>query len=185
MLHQLNLDGKDKIQTAIEALQAANRLTHGRGLHLCFSGGKDSVCIKTLADMAGVKYDAHYQVTGIDPPELVRFIRESHPDVIWDYPKYPNDYRRENLRGKRVTMWNLIAHKGMPPTQMVRYCCEWLKERGGKGRLAVTGVRWAESPRRKKSHGKYTILNMSKTEKEKVLLDPNFHLTNKGGGDTI
>jgi len=36
----------------------------------------------------------------------------------------------------------------MPPRRTARYCCEELKERGGTGRLVVTGVRWAESGRR-------------------------------------
>lgn len=31
--------------------------------------------IKALADMASVKYDAHYNITSVDPPELVRFVK--------------------------------------------------------------------------------------------------------------
>ncbi len=50
----------------------------------CFSGGKDSVVIKALADMAGVPINWHYNVTTIDPPELVKFIREYHPDVTFE-----------------------------------------------------------------------------------------------------
>ena len=46
------------------------------GYYLAFSGGKDSQTIYHLAQEAGVKFDAHYNVTGIDPPELVYFIRE-------------------------------------------------------------------------------------------------------------
>lgn len=38
------------------------------GYFLAFSGGKDSCVLKALADMAGVKYDAHYAVTSVDPP---------------------------------------------------------------------------------------------------------------------
>lgn len=99
--------------------------------------------IKALADMAGVKYDAHYNVTSVDPPELVQFIREYHKDVIFEYPR--------DKEGNRITMWNLIPKKKMPPTRIVRYCCDMLKEGGGKGRFVVTGVRWAESARRKNS----------------------------------
>lgn len=113
------------------------------GYYLAFSGGKDSVVIKALADMAGVKYDAHYNVTSVDPPELVQFIREYHKDVIFEYPR--------DKEGNRITMWNLIPKKKMPPTRIVRYCCDMLKEGGGKGRFVVTGVRWAESARRKNS----------------------------------
>jgi 3'-phosphoadenosine 5'-phosphosulfate sulfotransferase (PAPS reductase)/FAD synthetase len=33
---------------------------------------------------------------------------------------------------------------------MKRWCCSELKEKGGEGRVCVTGVRWAESTKRKK-----------------------------------
>lgn len=140
MIHQLNFNGKDKVDIAIERFKAYEP---DEGYYLAFSGGKDSVVIKALADMAGVKYDAHYSVTGIDPPELVRFIKDEHPDVVFDIPK--------DKDGKRITMWSLIPKKKMPPTRIVRYCCAELKERGGEGRFCVTGVRWAESVRRKNS----------------------------------
>lgn len=139
MIHQLNIEGKDKVDIAIERLKAFE--PQGEGYYLCFSGGKDSVVIKALADMAGVKYDAHYNNTGIDPPEAVRFIKQQHKDVIFETPK--------DKDGNRVTMWNLIPKKKMPPTRIVRYCCQELKEHGGTGRFVITGVRWAESARRK------------------------------------
>lgn len=126
----------DKVQTAVDRLKA---FEPPDGYYLAFSGGKDSCCIKEIADIAGVKYEAHYNVTTVDPPELVRFIRHNHPDVIWERPELP--------------MRKLIVKKLMPPTRIVRYCCQVLKEGGGKGRVVVTGVRWAESPRRKAQHG--------------------------------
>lgn len=57
MIGQLNINGMDKVETAIKRLQT---FEPPEGYYLCFSGGKDSVAIKALADMAGVKYDAHY-----------------------------------------------------------------------------------------------------------------------------
>ena len=45
--------------------------------------------------------------------------------------------------------------KLMPPTRVVRYCCSVLKEQGGKGRMITTGVRWAESAKRRKNRGIY------------------------------
>lgn len=110
--------------------------------------------------MAGVKYDAHYSVASVDPPELVRFIKDVHPDVIFDYPRYKD--------GTVCTMWNLIPQKTMPPTRIVRYCCAYLKEQNGhgKGRLKVTGVRWAESVRRRRSHGEVTIMDKGKKLKD-------------------
>ena len=139
----------DKVQIAIDRLKA---FEPEDGYYLAFSGGKDSCCIKELAIMAGVKFDAHYSVTTVDPPELVRFIKYQHPDVIFERPKLP--------------MRKLIVKKLMPPTRIARYCCQVLKEGGGKGRIVVTGVRWAESPARKANHG---IVSMNKI----VLNDDN------------
>ena len=47
-------------------------------------------------------------------------------------------------------MWGLIVKAGMPPTRIARYCCRYLKERGGLGRTVITGIRLAESTRRSK-----------------------------------
>lgn len=106
-------DLESKIQASVERLKA---FEPADGYLLAFSGGKDSVVLKALADMAGVKYTAEYRVTGIDPPELVRFIRKYHPDVVWDIPRYPDDLKYPNPGG-RVTMWNLIRWKKYPPTR--------------------------------------------------------------------
>ena len=78
-----------KVDDAIERLRGHESLTNGKGFYLAFSGGKDSCAVKTLCNMAGVKYDAHYNVTTIDPPELVYFIREHHPDVRFELPEMP------------------------------------------------------------------------------------------------
>lgn len=120
MIHQLDFNGIDKVEKAIKRLQLYEP---PEGYYLCFSGGKDSVVIKALADMAGVKYDAHYNVTSVDPPELVRFIKREYPEVEFEYHYDKN--------GKRITMWSLIASKQMPPTRLARYCCAYLKESGG------------------------------------------------------
>lgn len=150
MLDQLNMYGKDKVQVAIERFRT---FEPPEGYYLAFSGGKDSVVIRALADMAGVKYDAHYTLTSVDPPELVRFIKENHKDVEFDIPR--------DKDGKQITMWNLIPRKKMPPTRIGRYCCAVLKESRGEGRFVVTGVRWAESHRRKSTRGG---IELSKTK---------------------
>ena len=124
-----------RVDDAIERLREYEQFTEGKGYYLAFSGGKDSCVIKALADMAGVKYDAHYNMTTIDPPELVYFIREHHKDVECHKPK--------------VSLLNQIRTRGMP-MRMGRWCCDVLKEKGGDGRLVMTGVRWSESPRRAK-----------------------------------
>lgn len=143
-IHQLNFNGDTLLEITLERIKA---FEPKEGYFLAFSGGKDSVVIKALADMAGVKYDAHYQLTSVDPPELVQFVK-SHKDVIIDSNKYPDNYKNPKLAGKQITMWNLIPEKGMPPTRIARYCCEALKESAGHDRFVMTGVRKAESVKR-------------------------------------
>lgn len=123
--------------------------------------------------MAGVEFDAHYNVTSVDPPELVRFIKEQYPDVIFDYPM---------RNGKRATMWSLIAEHTIPPTRQFRYCCSYLKEASGKGRVTVTGVRWAESNRRKTLHGVVDLRTKSKKLIGKALAENPAASLNKRGG---
>lgn len=150
MLRETDLMGvtHDKVQRAIDRLRA---FEPPEGYYVAFSGGKDSQCIYHLCKQAGVKFDAHYHVTSVDPPELVRFIREQYPDVSRDIP--------HDKDGKPMTMWSLIVQKGMPPIRHARYCCKEFKEANGKGRLVVTGVRWAESINRAKKQGIVNTFN--------------------------
>ena len=142
MIGQINIYGNDKVEQAIMRLKT---FEPPEGYYLAFSGGKDSVVVKALADMAGVKYDAHYNVTSVDPPELYYFIRDQHPDVSRDIP--------HDKDGKRISMWSLIPNEGFPPTRKMRYCCAKLKENRAQGRFLVTGVRRAESAKRGKRGG--------------------------------
>lgn len=122
----------DKVKVAIDRLKA---FEPENGYWVGDSGGKDSCVATTLCKMAGVKHQSHYSLTTVDPPKLVKFIKEFHTDTIIDFPK--------------ESMWKLIERKGFPPTRMIRYCCDELKESCGKGNVIVTGVRWAESVKRK------------------------------------
>jgi phosphoadenosine phosphosulfate reductase len=122
----------DRVAVAIERLRA---FEPPEGYYLAYSGGKDSDVLLALAKMSGVKFDAHYNLTTVDPPELVWHIK-THPEVEVHRPK--------------ETMWQLIVRKRMPPTRLKRYCCETLKEGGGKGRRVLTGIRAEESPKRAK-----------------------------------
>ena len=165
MIDQLNMYGMTKLEVSIERIKQIE--PRGGSWYLAFSGGKDSCVIKALCDMAGVKYDAHYRITSVDPPELVRFIKEKHPDVSMDFPRYKD--------GSVITMWNLIPKKTMPPTRMVRYCCQYLKEDGGEGRDKITGVRWDESNRRKKNRAGLEVdtSNRKGWQSDRNKLDPD------------
>src|SRR5574343_645076 len=76
---QLTLEGKTKDQVAIERIQA---FEPPEGYYLAFSGGKDSVTLLALAKMAGVKFDAHYHLTTVDPPEVVQFIKGTGVEIV-------------------------------------------------------------------------------------------------------
>lgn len=165
MIDQLNMYGMTKLEVSIERIKQIE--PRGGSWYLAFSGGKDSCVVKALCDMAGVKYDAHYHITSVDPPELVRFIKEKHPDVSLDFPRYKD--------GSVITMWNLIPKEKMPPTRMVRYCCQYLKEDGGEGRDKITGVRWDESNRRKKNRAGLEVetSNRKGWQSDRNKLDPD------------
>jgi phosphoadenosine phosphosulfate reductase len=120
----------DKVKTAIDRLKM---FEPEDGYHLAYSGGKDSDVILALAKMAGVKFQAVYNLTTVDPPELVHYVK-THPEVIISRPK--------------KTMWQLIVENGGPPLRQMRYCCRILKERSGSGKINVTGVRRQESFKR-------------------------------------
>lgn len=171
-------DLQAKVKKSIDRLQS---FCPEEGYYLAFSGGKDSVVCKALLDMSGCKYDATYHVTSVDPPELVRFIKNQHPDVTREVPRYPEDYKNPKLAGKPITMWNLIPERLMPPTRRVRYCCGEMKESGGDGRMTVTGVRWAESVKRKQNQGVVTFPTKN-AGKDAVFADNrDFIQTNSGG----
>lgn len=107
-----------------------------QGYFCAFSGGKDSIVLLDLVRKSGVKHIAQYNLTTVDPPELVYFIRKHYPEV--------------KVKRPERSMWQLFVDKMMPPTRKVRYCCEVLKEGGGDGMIMLTGIRWAESSRRSK-----------------------------------
>jgi len=138
MLQEYRISDEGKIITYDKVRVAIDRLREfepPEGYYLVFSGGKDSVVIYDLAVRSGVKFDAHYNLTTVDPPELVQFIKRQYSEV--------------EIRKPEKTMWQLIIENGSPPTRLARYCCRVLKEGGGQGRVVVTGVRWEESNRRK------------------------------------
>ena len=105
------------------------------GYFVSFSGGKDSQVLLDLVKRAGVKYKAHYNVTTIDPPENVRFIRQYYPEVHFIHP--------------RQTFIKMIEKRGLP-TMVARWCCAELKEQNDAGNVVLTGVRADESTKRSK-----------------------------------
>lgn len=139
-LEQIQLGGVSKIQFSIDKIREYEALAleqSPEGYYLAFSGGKDSQVIRRLADMAGVKYKAHYHPSPIDPPDVIHFIRQYYPDTIIDRPIVP--------------FWKAFATKGFP-LRKKRWCCEYIKEHGGSGRTVLTGVRSGESVGRRRTN---------------------------------
>ena len=134
----------DKEKIALERIKTFRNKEEGKKNIVAFSGGKDSLVLKDLVKRAGIEVEFVYSPTSVDPPELIRYIRQHHKDV--KFKPYEKD-----AEGKEITMWTLIPKKLMPPTRMVRYCCDVMKERtGDKGDTVYLGVRWEESSKRKK-----------------------------------
>lgn len=106
------------------------------GYYLAFSGGKDSQVLYHLAVMAGVKFKAHMNLTSIDPPEVIRFVKRNYPDVELVKPK--------------MSIYNMAKKAGVLPTMKIRWCCSRFKEMSGAGKVTLIGIRKAESSRRSK-----------------------------------
>lgn len=162
----------DKEQKAIARLQEAafysERLYNGAPLIVTTSGGKDSDVCLTLAQRAGIRFEVMHNHTTADAPETVYHVRETFRGLEEQGIKCAVNMPR--YKGQPVTMWSLIPQKLMPPTRIVRYCCEVLKERSCAGRMITTGVRWAESTKRKM---RAALETASKKKENKILLNDN------------
>lgn len=117
-----------------------------------------------LVEMAGVKYHAEMQVTSVDSPNLMKFVRKSYPRVKLNLPM--------------LNMRELILKKGMLPTRQARFCCSELKEQAGSGCCTCIGIRKAESAKRAKRH-------QVEVEGQRIgydIIDGKLHEQNSWGG---
>ena len=129
----------------------ALRIDPEDGFYLAFSGGKDSQCIYHVAQLAGVRFRAHMNLTSVDPPEVIRFVKRCYPDVELIKPK--------------MSIYEIAKKKHLLPTRKFRWCCAEFKEMSGAGKVTLIGIRKEESARRskrgevsinKKINGKYS-----------------------------
>ena len=133
-MQQLNLQGQVKTEYSIEFLR---KHEPEEGYMLCYSGGKDSEVTWDIAKRAGVKITPYYSLMP-DPPELIRHIKKTHPEINMLYPKYTFYWG--------VKQW-------FPPHRRARWCCYHIKERPSTLvplTHRVLGIRAEESPNRAK-----------------------------------
>ena len=160
----------DLEQSAFEALRFASAQSlklYKQPLVITYSGGKDSDVLLRLAENSGIPFEVLHSLTTADAPETVLHVRDTFRRMEEKGVKCVIDAHVQ-ADGKRVTMWNLIPKKMMPPTRLMRYCCEKLKEVSGKGRFIATGVRWAESPKRRNGRGLIEV--QAHNAKQKLML---------------
>lgn len=179
---------KKKIEYSIDLLRKSEkmaiRLDPENGFYLAFSGGKDSQALYHIAQMAGVKFKAHMNLTSVDPPEVIRFVKKQYPDVELIKPK--------------MSIYDMALKKHIMPTRTLRWCCAEFKEMSGAGKVTLIGIRKEESARRSKREEVSTSIKGKRTEetfdqwsehqekmvtcvggKDKILVSPIIHWTER------
>ena len=130
-IHDRYLDGKTKLGVAIERLRT---FCNNKRVLCAFSGGKDSQACLHLCEAAGLDFEARYSITRFEPPELIAFIRQHYPRVVF-------------RRAYRQSLVDEIAYRGLP-NRWFRWCCKAKHDPTPGFDITVVGVRAAESPRR-------------------------------------
>ena len=140
VIQKLSEPLRKKLEHSVELLRKAERLALAYddvyGYYLAFSGGKDSQCLYHVAKLAGVRFKAHMNLTSIDPPEVIRFVKREYPDVELVKPK--------------KSIFQAAVENQILPSMRVRWCCAEYKETAGAGKVTLIGIRKAESARRAK-----------------------------------
>ena len=138
VLPRLSQSLQRKLLYSVELLRKAEKLALAydseNGFYLAFSGGKDSQCLYHVAKLAGVKFKAHMNLTSVDPPEVIHFVKAQYSDVELIKPK--------------KSIYQAAVDIGILPTKRVRWCCKEFKESAGAGKVTLIGIRHAESSRR-------------------------------------
>ena len=128
----------------------ALRLDPENGFYNTFSGGKDSQVLYHLVKLSGVKHKTHMNLTSVDPPEVIRFVKTQYPDVELIKPK--------------MSIYEACKKEGILPTRTIRWCCAEFKETGGAGKVTLIGIRKEESARRAKRGEISTNIKGKRTE---------------------
>ena len=162
----------------------ALRLDPVDGFYNTFSGGKDSQCLYHLVKLAGVKSKTHMNLTSVDPPEVIRFVKTQYPGVELIKPK--------------MSIYEMAKKKKILPTRIFRWCCAEFKEMSGAGKVTLISIRREESARRAKRGEVSTNIKGKRNEetfdqwseheekmvtcvggKDKILVSPIIHWTER------
>ena len=127
----MKMDYKRKIDFAIKLIRS---IPQDGPLEISYSGGKDSDVILRLAQMSGVKHEAIYKQTSIDPPGTTAHAKEMGATII----------------RPAKTFLQIVREEGVP-SRFSRHCCRYLKEYKIYDR-AVQGIRREESGARAKRY---------------------------------
>lgn len=143
-----------KIEYSVDLIRKSEkmalRLDPENGFYNTFSGGKDSQCLYHLVKLAGVKAKTHMNLTSVDPPEVIRFVKRNYPDVELIKPK--------------MSIYDMVKKKHLMPMRTLRWCCAEFKETSGAGKVTLIGIRKEESARRAKRQEVSTTIKGKRTE---------------------
>ena len=96
---------------SVELLQKAEKIALNydaeNGYYLAFSGGKDSQALFHMTQLAGVKFQGHMNLTSVDPPEVIRFVKRNYHEVELIKPK--------------KSIFQIAIEKQILPTMRVRW----------------------------------------------------------------
>ena len=143
----------DKISKSKEILSLAAEMSdhyYHKPIIICYSGGKDSDVILRLAmeTLRPDQFEVLHSITTVDSPVTNKYVNDVFKELKEKGIKCEKSIPLGS-DGKPTNMWKLIPEKKMPPTRIVRYCCQTLKETATPNRVAVLGVRADESSKRK------------------------------------
>lgn len=157
-----------KIEQSIRLLQQVQKAHPDEVIEIAYSGGKDSDVILQLAKEAGIRYEAIYKNTTIDPPGTIRHAQDMGATII---------------RPKR-TFAELIQKNGAP-TRFSRFCCSELKEYKVRD-VSVMGIRRSESSKRAELYSEPTACRFYGSKKNHVeAIYPILEWTNEDVADYL
>ncbi len=135
-IRQCGLPGYELGDYIREAIDFLRRHEPPEGYFVGFSSGKDSIVSLVPGRTAGGNHPPYYTQTGIDPPDIMSFIKTHYPQVQWLRPA--------------KSFFACIQTKA-PPLRTQRWCCEYIKERPSWSvpqDRRVLGIRAEESKER-------------------------------------